>query len=264
MLLEIKHLSVEYYRGKKVIPAVKDVSLSLEAGKSLGLVGESGSGKSTIALAVLRLIGAHEGKITGGVMIFAGRNLFDLPPEEMRKIRGLEIGIIFQDPFSSLNPVLRIGEQIEETIKIHSENKIPGAALKERALEALRGARLSEPERIARAYPHQVSGGQRQRAMIAIAIANHPKLLIADEPTTALDVTVQREILDLLTGLQKDMNMALILITHHLGIVSQITEDLTVLYQGEVVERGKTKEILRHPNHPYTQNLLNAIPGARR
>ena len=264
MLLIIQHLSVEYYRGKKVIPAVHGVSLALDAGKSLGIVGESGSGKSTIALAILKLIGEHEGKITQGDILFSGKNLLSLPQEEMRKIRGNEIGIIFQDPFSSLNPVLRIGEQIEETIKIHSEKPISRSALRERTLDSLRSVSLGEPERIARSYPHQISGGQRQRAMIAMAIANHPKLLIADEPTTALDVTVQKEILELLMKLQKEMNMALILITHHLGIVSQITEDLYVLYGGEIVERGKTGDMLRDPHHPYTQTLLNAVPGTRR
>ena len=264
MLLEIKNLSVEYYRGNKVIPAVRDVSLKLEAGKSLGLVGESGSGKSTVALAILKLIGAHEGRITRGEILFNGSDLLSFSPEQIRRIRGKDIGIIFQDPFSSLNPVLKIGEQVEETIQVHSPVSLSSQALKDQAMRMLEQVRLPDPERIYRSYPHQVSGGQRQRAMIAMAIANHPQLLIADEPTTALDVTVQKEILELLTKLQKELNMALILITHHLGIVSQITEDLTVLYQGEAVERGKTREILARPKHPYTQNLLNAIPGLRR
>ena len=263
MLLEIKNLSVEYYRGEKVISAVRGVSLRLEAGKSLGLVGESGSGKSTIALAILKLIGGHEGEITRGEILFEGRDLLALPSEEIRNVRGKDIGIIFQDPFSSLNPVLRIGEQIEETIAIHSPDSLSKSILKDRTMEVLKNVRLPDPARIYQSYPHQVSGGQRQRAMIGMAIANHPKLLIADEPTTALDVTVQKEILDLLTKLQREMNMALILITHHLGIVSQIAEDLYVLYQGEIVEQGKTGKILKHPQHPYTQNLLNAIPGIR-
>ncbi len=260
MLLEIINLSVEYFRGTKTIPAVKNVSLSLDGGESAGIVGESGSGKSTVALAILKLLSAHDSKISGGTINFEGRDILKMSGEEIRKIRGKDIGIIFQDPFSSLNPVLRIGKQIEETLEVHSDKKISGTELKNRTLEILKSVRMSDPERIYNSYPHQVSGGQRQRSMIAIAIANRPKLLIADEPTTALDVTVQKEILDLLSLLKKEMNMALILITHHLGIVSQTTEKLYVMYQGEIVEEGLTKNILRNPQHPYTQNLLQSIP----
>ncbi len=264
MLLEIQNLSVEYFRGTKKIPAVDGVSISVEAGESVGLVGESGSGKSTAALAVLKLLSPHDSKITGGKILFEGRDILTLADEEIRKIRGKDIGIIFQDPFSSLNPVLKIGEQVEETIQVHAEEKFSRLALKNKTLDILASVKMSDPERIYNSYPHQVSGGQRQRAMISIAIANRPKLLIADEPTTALDVTVQKEILDLLSQLKKEMNMALLLITHHLGIVSQTTSRLYVLTHGQVVEEGETRKILKTPQHPYTQGLLNAIPEAAR
>ena len=264
MLLEIKNLSAEYFRGKKIIPALKNVSLEIGVGGSTGLVGESGSGKSTLALSILKLISPHEGRITGGEIIFQGRDLLALAGEDLRKVRGKEIGIIFQDPFSSLNPVLRIGEQIEEAVQIHAEGEIPKPELKARALEVMKSARLNDPERIYGSYPHQVSGGQRQRAMISIAIANRPKLLIADEPTTALDVTVQKEILDLLAQLKAELGMALLLITHHLGIVSRTTERLCVLFEGQVVEQGTTRGILKDPQHPYTRRLLNAIPEVAR
>lgn len=263
-MLEIKGLSVEYFRGKKIIPALSGFSLNLAEGESVGLVGESGSGKSTAALAILRLISPHEGRVTHGQIRFQGADVLSLSDEDIRRVRGRDIGIVFQDPFSSLNPVLRIGEQIEEAVGIHSESPMNRSQLKEKALQALGSVRLPDPSRMYDSYPHQVSGGQRQRAMIAMAIANRPKLLIADEPTSALDVTVQKEILDLLKQLKAEMNMALILITHHLGIVSDSTSRLCVLYQGSLVEEGPTRAILKDPKHPYTQNLLNAIPDVAR
>ena len=281
MLLEIKDLSVDYFRGEKVIPAVRNASMQVADGESVGLVGESGSGKSTLALSILRLISPHEGKITGGKIIFQGKDILSLPERDMRNIRGKDIGIIFQDPFSSLNPVIKIGAQIEEAIRVHlgvrSQDKIRGPDPKvgsgsgqgqvgvryvpdpkTQALAALESVRMGDPERIYGSYPHQVSGGQRQRAMIAMAIANRPRLLIADEPTTALDVTVQKEILDLLAQLKKELGMALILITHHLGIVSQTTERLYVMKSGGIVESGDTRKILKSPEQPYTQELLKA------
>lgn len=258
MLLEIKNLAVDYFRGEKIIPAVRGASVQVAEGESVGLVGESGSGKSTLALAILRLISPHEGRITGGEITFQGQDILSLSERDMRKIRGKDIGIIFQDPFSSLNPVIKIGAQIEEAIQVHAEGKISREDLKKKALAALSSVRLSEPERIYGSYPHQVSGGQRQRAMIAMAIANRPRLLIADEPTTALDVTVQKEILDLLFQLKIELGMALILITHHLGIVSQTTERFYVMQGGKIVENGDTRKILKSPAHPYTQELLKA------
>ena len=260
MLLEIKNLSVEYYRKKTVIPAVRNVSLSVEGGETLGLVGESGCGKSTLALSILRLIAPHEGRITSGQILFDGRNLLSLTDENMRRVRGREIGMVFQDPFSSLNPVLRAGEQIAESIAVQNPN-LSASMIQGRSMELLRQVRLPEPERIYHSYPHQISGGQRQRVMIAIAIANRPKLLIADEPTTALDVTVQKEILDLLASLQKELKMTILLVTHHLGIIMRYSEQLAVLYAGEIVERGKTSGVIGNPQHPYTQSLLKSLPG---
>lgn len=259
MLLEIKNLSVEYYRRKKTIPAVRNVSLSIDAGETLGIVGESGCGKSTLALSILRLIAPSEGRIRQGEIFFDHINLAGKSEKEMREIRGKEIGMIFQDPFSSLNPVIRIGEQIEEAIICHQFVE-SNYALKEKAQSLLKQVRLPDPDRIYESYPHRISGGQRQRVMIAIAIANRPKLLIADEPTTALDVTVQKEILELMALLQKELEMAILLVTHHLGIISKYTEKLVVLYAGEVVEQGNTPEIIRNPQHPYTQALLRSLP----
>jgi len=258
MLLEIKNLSVNYFRGKKIIPAIQGASIQVTHGESVGLVGESGSGKSTIALAILRLIAPHEGRITQGEILFEGKDILSLSEGDIRKIRGQDIGIIFQDPFSSLNPVIKIGAQIEEAIEVHFKEKVSRQDLRERTLTALANVRLDEPERIYNSYPHQVSGGQRQRAMIAMAIANRPRLLIADEPTTALDVTVQKEILDLLSQLKKELGMAILLITHHLGIVSQTTSQLYVMQGGKIAESGATQKILRNPEHPYSQELLKA------
>jgi ABC-type dipeptide/oligopeptide/nickel transport system ATPase component len=258
MLLEIKNLSVNYFRGKKIIPAIQGASIQVTHGESVGLVGESGSGKSTIALAILRLIAPHEGRITQGEILFEGKDILSLSEGDIRKIRGQDIGIIFQDPFSSLNPVIKIGAQIEEAIEVHFKEKVSRQDLRERTLTALANVRLDEPERIYNSYPHQVSGGQRQRAMIAMAIANRPRLLIADEPTTALDVTVQKEILDLLSQLKKELGMAILLITHHLGIVPQTTSQLYVMQGGKIAESGATQKILRNPEHPYSQELLTA------
>lgn len=253
------------------IPALRNVSLSLDSGELVGIVGESGCGKSTLALAVLQLIQPQEGRITSGEILWRGKNLLDLSQEEMRALRGKELSIIFQDPFSSLNPVLQIGEQIAETLFVHCPQSkarsrrfsLTGTSvsetLKEKVINLLAQVRLPEPERIYYSYPHQISGGQRQRAMIAMAIANHPKLLIADEPTTALDVTVQKEILELLGELQKELQMSILFITHHMGIIAHYTEKLTVLYAGEVIEEGKTAEVIQNPQHPYTQALLKTI-----
>lgn len=260
MLLEIKDLSVEYYRRGKKIPAVRNVSLELNLAETLGIVGESGSGKSTLALSILRLIAPHEGKITEGEIFFDGHNLLDQSEEAMRALRGKEISIVFQDPFSSLNPVIKIGGQISETILTHNP-ELTTHNIFEKVQNLLQQVRISDPERIYHSYPHQISGGQRQRVMIAMAIANHPKLLIADEPTTALDVTIQKEILELLMSLQNDMKMSILFITHHMGIIAHYTENLVVLYAGEVVEQGKTIEIIQNPQHLYTQTLLKAARG---
>lgn len=258
MLLEIRDLSVEYKRRERRIPALRNVSLSLDSGETVGVVGESGCGKSTLALSILRLIQPHEGRITSGEILWGGKNILSLSEEELRKLRGKDISIIFQDPFASLNPVLRIGEQIAETIFVHSPESTVHS-LKEKTISLLTQVRLPEPERIYYSYPHQISGGQRQRAMIALAIANRPKLLIADEPTTALDVTVQKEILELLGELQKELQMSILLITHHMGIIAHYTAKLVVLYAGEVMEEGKTAELIKNPQHPYTHALLKSV-----
>lgn len=261
MLLEIKNLCVEYHRKGKTIPAVRNVSLDLDREETLGIVGESGCGKSSIALSILKLIPLYEGNIDGS-MAFGEQDLLSLPNDAMRRLRGSEIGIIFQDPFSSLNPVIKVGEQIREAILIHHP-EISEKEAKLQSLELLGRVRIPDPERIYHSYPHQISGGQRQRAMIAMAISNRPKILIADEPTTALDVTIQKEILDLLIALQKELHMAIILITHHFGIISKYTDRLIVLYGGAIAEEGRTEEVIANPQHPYTQSLLKALPKTK-
>jgi oligopeptide/dipeptide ABC transporter ATP-binding protein len=258
MLLTIKNLSVTYHRGKENIPAVRDVSFDLDHGQTLGIVGESGCGKSTVALSILKLIEPYEGHIQGEIH-FDGENLSQKSEKEIQKIRGNSIGLIFQDPFSSFNPVFPLGEQVAESLKIHQAH-LNKNETKQKVLDALKQVQIEDPERIYASYPHQVSGGQRQRVMIAMAMVNQPKLLIADEPTTALDVTIQKEILDLLLLLQKEGNMSMIIITHHFGIVAHYTQKLMVLYGGEIVEEGYTKQVIEKPQHPYTQCLLKSLP----
>jgi ABC-type dipeptide/oligopeptide/nickel transport system ATPase component len=254
-LLEIRDLSVEYKRGTRIIPAVRNVSFAIEPGETLGLVGESGSGKSTIALAILRLL-PMEARITSGKIIFEGTDLLTSDQEDLQKIRGEKIGIVFQDPFSSLNPVLTIGHQIIETLSWHHLSD-PGG----RARELLAHVQLPDAERILASYPHQISGGQRQRVMIALAIGANPKLLIADEPTTALDVTVQKEILDLLARLEAELAMSVLLVTHNLAVVSEQTQRCAVMREGLIVELRPTAELLSHPRHPYTRELIACVPA---
>jgi len=281
--LEIKNLLVEYYRRKRIIPAVRNVSLTLNEGETLGIVGESGCGKSTLALAILRLIQPNEGKITAGEILFPVTgdrlqvtsnewvDLLKLPDEELQKIRGGKIAMIFQDPFTSLNPVIRIGEQIAETLRVHQQRAMSPALarksgvnseqrVKEKAVEILRQVRIPEPERVYNSYPHQLSGGMQQRVMTGMAISSKPKILIADEPTTALDVTTQKEILELLNSLKKELDMSIILITHNFGIIAQYTNRVAVMYAGEIVEEGGTREIFSKPLHPYTSALIRSLP----
>ncbi len=245
-MLNIKNLSVEYYRRGKTIPAVRNVSLELAPGETLGIVGESGSGKSTLALAVLRLIGKHEGRITQGHILFNGQDLLTQSEDAMCTIRGKRISMIFQDPFTALNPVMRIDEQMNE-IGTGSPT------------EALQKVQL-EPQRVLRSYPHQLSGGQRQRVLIAMAILSKPQLLLADEPTTALDVLVQKDILELLFQLQKEMGMAMLFISHNLGLVAQHTQRLAVMQGGQMIEQGTPLQIFKTPQHAYTQQLIAALP----
>jgi ABC-type dipeptide/oligopeptide/nickel transport system ATPase component len=250
-LLEIDHLSVDYFRRKEIIHAVQDVSLNLEAGETLGIVGESGSGKSTVALAILKLISPQDGRIREGRILFNGQDLCQLNEDGLRKVRGKEISMIFQDPFTALNPVMRIREQMEEVLIAHQIQ----ASLE----EALDHVQL-EPARVLNAYPHQLSGGQRQRVLIASAILTQPKILLADEPTTALDVLVQKDILELLFDLQKKLGMGMLFISHNLGLVAGYTQRMAVMKDGGIVEQGPSRDLFKKPQHPYTRELIEALP----
>lgn len=234
------------------------MSFHVNRGETVALVGESGSGKSVTALSIMRLIPDPPGKVVGGHVLLEGRDLLKLSAAEMRAIRGSDIGMIFQDPMTSLNPVHRIGDQIVEAIRIHE--KIPHGQARKRAVDLLSRVGIPSPEQIVENYPHRLSGGQRQRVMIAMALSCKPKLLIADEPTTALDVTVQAQILELLRGLQQDEEMGILLITHNLGIVAEMAQRVVVMYAGRRMEEGTTEEVFKDPRHPYTQGLLGAIP----
>lgn len=260
-LLEIKDLVTVFdtYRGR--IKAVDGVSLTLQAGETLGIVGESGCGKTMLALSIMRLIPAN-GSIINGTVSFQGQDLLKLSSEEIRAKRGSEIAMIFQEPMTSLNPVIRIGEQIAEAIRLHQ--KLPAKEALALSIHQLREVGIPEPERRAQDYPHQMSGGMRQRVMIAMAMSCHPQLLLADEPTTALDVTIQAQILDLISDLKKKNNMAVILITHDLGIVAQSAESVAVMYAGKIVENAGVDEIFANPLHPYTKGLIDSLPDACR
>ena len=240
------------------VAAVDDVSLQVAQGETLGLVGESGSGKSVTALSILRLV-MPPGRIAAGRIVFDGRDLLTLDESALRAVRGRRIGFVFQEPMVALNPVYTIGQQIAETLAVHDLAR--GAAARARAIEWLEAARVPDPARRAREYPHQLSGGLRQRAMIALALCAEPSLVIADEPTTALDVTVQAEILDLLRDLRARLGLALLLITHDLGVVAEMADRVAVMYGGRVVEEGPVAEVFRTPAHPYTRGLLVCLPG---
>jgi peptide/nickel transport system ATP-binding protein len=240
------------------VAAVDGVSLDVFRGKTLGIVGESGCGKSVLSLSIMRLV-AHPGRIASGRVLLEGRDLASLSNAEIRGVRGREIGMIFQEPMTSLNPVHTVGFQITEGIRAH-EPRAGRAELRERGIAALERVRIPSPERRFDEYPHQLSGGMRQRVMIAMALACAPKLLIADEPTTALDVTVQAQILDLLRDLQAETGMAIILITHDLGVIAEMADDVAVMYAGRVVERTTARDVFEDPQHPYTLGLLGSIP----
>jgi oligopeptide/dipeptide ABC transporter ATP-binding protein len=257
-LLEVKNLKTGFRTEEGYALAVDGVSFKVSAGKTLGIVGESGSGKSVTSLSVMRLIQAP-GKIEAGEIIFEGQDLLKLSEEKMRKIRGNQIAMIFQEPMTSLNPVFTCGNQIEEAISLHNPN-LSNSETKARAIEMLRKVGIPSPEQRYDEYPHQLSGGMRQRVMIAMAISCNPKLLIADEPTTALDVTIQAQILDLLRNLQKDFGGGTILITHDLGVVAEMCDDVAVMYAGRIVEYGTVEDIFYRPQHPYTKGLLESIP----
>ncbi len=258
-MLSVEHLQTVFTLADgRDAPAADDVSFTIAPGETLGLVGESGSGKSVTALSIVGLI-APPGRITAGRILFEGRNLVGLSDAEMRRVRGRRIGFIFQEPMVALDPVYTIGFHIEEALTVHGLAR--GAAAKRRVLELLDAVRIPDPPRRAREYPHQLSGGLRQRAMIAIAIAANPALVIADEPTTALDATVQAEILDLLREMRRAFNLALLLITHDLGVVAEMADRVAVMYAGRIVEQARAARIFSEPAHPYTRALLDSIPG---
>jgi peptide/nickel transport system ATP-binding protein len=256
-LLEIEDLNVDFSTEDGIVHAVRGISLSVEPGKMLGIVGESGSGKSVSMLTVMGLTRSKTTSISGSAR-FDGRDLLALSSEELRKVRGNEIAMIFQDPLSSLHPFYKVGNQLIEAIRIH--NDVSKSAARDRVVELLGLVGIPDPRGRVNAYPHEFSGGMRQRAMIAMALANDPKVLIADEPTTALDVTVQSQILDLIAGLQQKLGMAVVLITHDLGVVAEHSDEIAVMYAGRVVERAPTEVIFHAPEHPYTWGLLQSIP----
>ena len=257
-LLEIKGLKTHFKTDDGWLHAVDGVDMAIEAGETLGVVGESGCGKSVTAKTVMKLIDMPPGRIVAGQVLWKGRDLVPLSADEMRKIRAKEIAIIFQEPMTSLNPVYTVGEQIAESIRLH--DGLSKKAAMDRAIEMLQLVRIPTPERRVRDYPHQFSGGMRQRVMIAIALACNPKLLIADEPTTALDVTIQAQILDLMGELKERLGMAVMLITHAMGVVAESAQRVVVMYAGKVVEEASVEQLFARPRHPYTQGLIRSIP----
>ncbi|MGF6375755.1 oligopeptide/dipeptide ABC transporter ATP-binding protein [Clostridiales Family XIII bacterium PM5-7] len=257
-LIEVNHLSVTFYNGKDENHAVQDVTFKIKKGEVLGIVGESGSGKSVSAMSIMQLIPYPPGKITGGSIIFKGENLLEKPEEEMMKIRGNQISVIFQEPMTSFNPLYTIGSQIEEAIVLHQKKSKKEA--EEMAIDLLREVGISFPEKRIKEYPHQMSGGMLQRAMIAMALSCNPQLLIADEPTTALDVTIQAQILDLIRKLQSEREMSIMMITHDLGVIAEVAKYVVVMYAGRVVEEATVESLFEKPMHPYTEGLMKSIP----
>ena len=261
-LLEVRDLQTHFFTRDGVVRAVDGVSFELTRGETLGIVGESGCGKSVTALSILRLIAPETGRIVGGSIRFGGRELTTLSNEEMRELRGRNIAMIFQEPMTSLNPVLNIGTQIAESVVRHL--RLPWRAARERAREMLELVRIADPKQRLGEYPHQLSGGMRQRVMIAIALCCNPQVLIADEPTTALDVTIQAQILDLLRRLQAERGMAVLLITHDLGVVAELCHRVAVIYGGRIVELAPVRPLFARPIHPYTRGLLECLPHPSR
>ena len=257
-LLTIQNLAVQFYTYKSVVQAIGGLNLQIQKGETLGLVGESGCGKSVTAMSILRLIPIPPGKISAGQIWFEGEDLLTKSENEMRRIRGQTISMIFQDPMTSLNPVFSVGDQIVTVIRIHQNVRRAEAVA--RAVEMLTTVGLSDPATLLKKYPHELSGGMAQRVMIAMALACRPSLLIADEPTTALDVTIQAQILSLMKRLKEDVNTSILLITHDLGVVAKMCQKVAVMYAGNVVEHGHLRHIYKNPKHPYTQGLLAATP----
>lgn len=261
-LLRIRNLHTYFFLDEGILKAVDGIDLDLREGETLGIVGESGCGKSVTALSILQLIASPPGKIVKGEIDFGGRNLLVLSESEMRKIRGRSISMIFQEPMTCLNPVFQVGDQISEILRLHGGISRKDAW--ERSIEMLRIVGIPSPERRVREYPHHLSGGMRQRAMIAMAMACSPKLMIADEPTTALDVTIQAQILELMTHLKQEKAMSLILITHNLGVIAETVQNVMVMYAGRIFEYADVRSIFMNPRHPYTRGLLNSIPRVDR
>ena len=257
-LLEVKNLTTRFYTKDGVVKAVNDISYSLEEGGTLGIVGESGCGKSVHALSIMRLIQIPPGKIERGEVLLSGRDLLKVSEAEMQHVRGAEIAMVFQDPMTSLNPVFTIGFQVKEALKLHMGMDDQQAA--ERSVELLEMVGIPSAKQRLEEYPHQFSGGMRQRAMIAMALSCNPKLLIADEPTTALDVTIQAQIIDLVKTLQKNLGMAVMWITHDLGVAAGLVKKVNVMYAGYIIEQGNVKDIYKRPSHPYTRGLLGSLP----
>ena len=260
-LLDVQNLTVVFEGSGLPVTAVDGVSFQIQPGETLGLVGESGSGKSVTAFSILRLL-QPPGRVSGGRVLFEGRDLLTLSEREMRAVRGARISLIFQEPMTALNPVMRVGDQIAEALTVHG--KAGGSDARARAVVLLTAVRIQDPERRVRDYPHQLSGGMRQRVMIAIALACQPPLIIADEPTTALDVTIQAQVLELLRDLKAQFNLALLLITHDFGVIAEMADRVAVMYKGALVEQGPVRQILREPAHDYTRSLLAAVPGMKR
>jgi len=257
-LLEVKHLKTHFHTDRGKVTAVNDVSFTMNKGEIVGIVGESGCGKSVMSQSIMRLLDHTDAISYEGQVIFDEQDLFKLSPAQMRAIRGEEISIIFQDPLTSLNPVYTIGNQLEEVIRLHQKKTKKEA--RQKAIDMLRLTGIPAPEQRVREYPHQLSGGMQQRVMIAMALACEPKLLIADEPTTALDVTIQAKILDLIAELNSELGMGVLFITHDLGVVAEICTSVKVMYMGQIVEEARTEQLFRKPLHPYTQGLIKSIP----
>jgi peptide/nickel transport system ATP-binding protein len=257
-ILEVKNLVTAFDTDAGRVTAVDGISFEVPRGKTLGIVGESGCGKSVTAFSITRLLPQPHGKILGGDIFYEGRDLPKLPLEELRKLRGKEISMIFQEPMTALNPVQTVGRQLGEAILLHTD--CSRREVLERSLEIMRKVRIPSPEVRLGEYPHQLSGGMRQRVMIAMALIHKPRLLIADEPTTALDVTVQAQILELISGLQKEMHMSVVLITHDMGVIAEVCDEVIVMYAGRIVERAPVFELFAHPRHAYTRGLLASIP----
>ncbi|MCF8720023.1 ABC transporter ATP-binding protein [Nitrospina gracilis] len=256
--LEIQNLTVTFSVNGKEVTAVNGISYHLNAGESLAVVGESGSGKTVSALSLLRLVPEPPGRIASGRVLFRGRDLLALDEDALRTVRGNDIGMVFQEPMTSLNPVLTIGEQIAETLRAH--RNLSAREVREKSIDLLRQVEIPSPQTRSKSYPHELSGGQRQRAMIAMALACDPAILIADEPTTALDVLVQAQILEFLQRIQQERNMSVLLITHDLGLVANIAHRVLIMYAGEIVESGPVHELFSKPRHPYTRGLIQSIP----